>query len=139
MSVFRQTEKNQRGGEVSPDGHWIAYASDEAGAGYDVYVASFAHTEGKVRVSRDGGTNPKWSRDGTKLFYLSLDGKLMTASIHWLGSRFDLGESTRAIKEQGFRSMSPYDVSPDSTSFIMNMPMRNGKPVKAIFNWNDLP
>ncbi len=139
VSVFRQTEKNQRGGEVSPDGRWIAYASDEAGAGYDVYVASFAYSEERVRVSRDGGTIPKWSRDGTKLFYLSLDGRLMTTSIHRLGSRFDPGQGTLAIKDQGFRSMSPYDVSPDSTGFIMNMPMRNGKPVKAIFNWNDLP
>lgn len=139
VSVFRQTEKNQRGGEVSPDGHWIAYASDEADTGYDVYVASFAHAQERVRVSLDGGTIPKWSPDGTKLFYLSLDGKLMTASIRRLGSRFDPGEGTLAIKDQGFRSMSSYDVSPDSTRFIMNMPMRNGKPVKAIFNWDDLP
>ena len=58
----------------SPDGRWLAYQSDESGL-LEIYVAEYPGGEHKRRVSRGGGSGPLWSRDGTKLFFQSLDGR----------------------------------------------------------------
>src|SRR5262249_3288305 len=77
---FLQTEANEAGGRLSPDGKWMAYSSDETG-NYEVYVQSFPRGGGKRQVSSKGGVGPHWRHDGKELFYYSADGKLMTAEI----------------------------------------------------------
>ena len=64
----------------SPDGQWLAYYSDESGRA-EVYVQPFPGPGERVRVSTDGGSQPRWKKDGSELFYLSLDGKLMAVGI----------------------------------------------------------
>src|SRR5262249_22969441 len=60
----------------SPDGRWLAYASDESGA-FEVYVQAFPDGQGKRLVSRGGGAEPRWRADGRELFYVSADRRLM--------------------------------------------------------------
>jgi hypothetical protein len=70
---FANTEFSESAGQFSPDTHWIAYASDESGRS-EIYVQPFpTPPEGgsKTSVSRDGGNQPRWRRDGKELFYLS--------------------------------------------------------------------
>ena len=75
-------------GRFSPDGRWIAYVSNATGAN-EVYVRSFitdfsggtATRGGSVLVSRGGGTSPRWRRDGTELFYLAANGKMMAVAV----------------------------------------------------------
>jgi serine/threonine protein kinase/Tol biopolymer transport system component len=64
----------------SPNGRWIAYGSSESGR-WEVYIASFPAFEAKRQVSRAGGSQAIWRKDGNELFYLSLDGKLMAVEI----------------------------------------------------------
>jgi Tol biopolymer transport system component len=66
---FLQTPFTETQAQFSPDGHWVAYASDESGDG-EVYVRPFPSGLGKWRVSNKGGWEPRWSRDGKELFYL---------------------------------------------------------------------
>ena len=61
----------ETGGAFSPDGHWLAYASDESGRN-EVYVQPFPSGGRKVQISRDGGGQPRWARTG-ELFYLNSD------------------------------------------------------------------
>ena len=68
-----QTAASESHGRFSPDGHWIAYTSNEGGQP-DVYVQSFPGPGSKSQVSRDGGTHPVWRADGRELFYLAADG-----------------------------------------------------------------
>ncbi len=67
---FLTTEAYEAYPEFSPDGRWLAYASDESGR-TEVYVTSFPGREQTITVSRQGGRAPAWSRDGRRLFYYS--------------------------------------------------------------------
>src|SRR5437773_10871054 len=77
---YLPTPFDKRQGQFSPDGHWIAYTSDESGPSqFQVYVQSFPTGAGKFSGidGRAGGTQPRWRRDGKEIFYLAADGKLM--------------------------------------------------------------
>jgi serine/threonine protein kinase len=66
---FLRTEFVESQGQISPDGHWIAYVSNESGR-YEVYVHSFPSGERKWQVSTKGGVQPRWRGDSKELFYL---------------------------------------------------------------------
>jgi Tol biopolymer transport system component len=69
--VFVATPFNETHGQISPDGRWIAYASNETKADqYEIYVRPFPTGAGRWQVSRTGGDFPRWSRDGKELFFL---------------------------------------------------------------------
>lgn len=72
--------------QVSPDGRWLAYASDDSGQS-EVYVQPFRRAGERVRVSVDSGGQPRWRRDGGELFYLSMDRRVMSVAIQSRGAR----------------------------------------------------
>jgi Tol biopolymer transport system component len=65
---------------VSPDGRWITYGSNESGR-TEVHLARFPSFTDRRPISTNGGLQPQWRGDGRELFYLSLDGKLMSHAI----------------------------------------------------------
>src|SRR6202521_2352454 len=67
-------------GNFSPDGHLIAYSSNESGK-FEVYVQSFPLTDVKKQVSTKGGYEPRWRADGREIYYLSEDRRLMAVSV----------------------------------------------------------
>jgi DNA-binding winged helix-turn-helix (wHTH) protein/Tol biopolymer transport system component len=71
---------NEFQAQISPDGRWIAYASDESGR-WEVYVQAFPGLGAKRAISAGGGSEPQWRRDGRELFYLSDDGVLMSVDV----------------------------------------------------------
>jgi len=85
---FLHTGFNEVDGHFSPDGHWVAYVSDESGR-YEVYVRRFSGDtavsppgEGaKWQVSYEGGREARWSADGKELYYTTLDGKVMVVGV----------------------------------------------------------
>jgi eukaryotic-like serine/threonine-protein kinase len=114
------TRFNEKNGEVSPDGAWLAYQSDLSGTN-EIYVQPFPDVEqGRFQVSTSGGTAPTWARSGRELFYLSLDGKLMAMPIQ-PGHAFSHGSAAVVVDRRYFRSIQGrnYDVSPDGTRFLM--------------------
>jgi eukaryotic-like serine/threonine-protein kinase len=69
--------------QLSADGRWLSYVSDESGRD-EIYVQPFSNGRvgpEKWRISSTGGTNPRWRRDGKELFYLSSEGKLMSVAV----------------------------------------------------------
>ena len=72
--------------QVSPDGRWLAYASQESGRS-EVYVDPFRREGGRVRVSVAGGGQPKWRGDGRELFFASPAGRLMSVDFHAVADR----------------------------------------------------
>jgi hypothetical protein len=69
---------------ISPDGQWIAYASDESGV-LETYVARFPAMDERQLVSAGGGGQPQWRADQGELFYLSLDRSIMAVSVTGTG------------------------------------------------------
>jgi Tol biopolymer transport system component len=124
--------------QVSTDGRWIAFNSDESGR-WEVYVARFPALTDKRQVSSAGGMQPRWRRDGGELYYLSLDGTVMAADIHEAGPQSGLAAAPRPLF-QTHLSPSPnvpqYDVTADGTRFLVLEPARSGgEPVTFVLNW----
>ena len=74
LRSLQATKFNELRGRFSPDGRWIAYVSNESGT-FEVYVRSFPGDERKVQISKRGGTQPQWRRDGRELYYATLEGR----------------------------------------------------------------
>ena len=137
---FADTPFSEVSGQFSPDGRWIAYASNESGR-YDIYVAPFPPTGGKWMVSRNGGLVPRWRRDGAEIFYF--DGaRHVAVKVDGRGAAFEVGD-VRPL----FEPVSPvrvgetrafYDVSADGQRFLVNMSAgqpRPPRPVEVVLNW----
>ena len=71
---------SESNGQISPDGEWVAYASNETGE-WEIYVTTFPGAAGKFQVSRGGGSEPRWRGDGKEMFYLSPSGMLMAVTV----------------------------------------------------------
>jgi Tol biopolymer transport system component len=123
---FANTGFNEDQGQFSPDTHWIAYVSDESGR-FEVYVRPFPTPPGggsKTQISRGGGMQPRWRRDGKELFYFSLDGKLMAVDATQ-GPTFKAGVPRLLFQSHITRNgwSSPLDslawgVAPDGKRFL---------------------
>ncbi len=83
----------------SPDGKWLAYSSTESGRS-EVYVTPFPGPGGKWQVSTDGGSFPQWGHDGSELFYISPDDKLMSVQVKENGSSFVVGTVQSTFSNQ---------------------------------------
>jgi Tol biopolymer transport system component len=141
---FADSEYNEDQGQFSPDIHWIAYVSDESGK-FEVYVRPFPAPPGggsKTQVSRGGGMQPRWRRDGKELFYLSLDGNVMAVDVTQ-GSIFKAGAPESLFQAPVARSGkgSPldafaWDVTPDGKRFLINTAKGATRPVTVVLNWD---
>jgi eukaryotic-like serine/threonine-protein kinase len=134
-----QTEFNETNGQFSPDGHWIAYQSDES-TRPEVYVQGFPTSSGKFQVSTDGGRSPRWRRDGKELFYLSPDRKMMAVDVKSTATTF---ETTRPRELFQTRVAAPfgipsYDVTADGQRFLINTGLDEAEgppPITVVMNW----
>jgi Tol biopolymer transport system component len=79
--VFADTAFEERSGQFSPDGRWVAYETNTSGR-YEIVVQSFPQPTTTWSVSTGGGTQPRWSADGTEIFFVAPDLRLMAASIN---------------------------------------------------------
>jgi serine/threonine protein kinase/Tol biopolymer transport system component len=138
-----QTGFEERDGQFSPDGKWIAYQSNESGR-FEVYVQPFPGPGGKTQVSIDGGAQPRWQRDGRELFYIALDGHLHSVPMRFAsnGTTLQVGTPGRlfmthvgAVVQGG--SSQAYVVSRDGQRFLMNTvaEVASGSPITMILNW----
>ncbi len=114
---------SETNGQISPDGKWVAYASDESGA-WEIYVTSFPGVIGKWQVSRGGGAEPRWRGDGGEIFYIAPTGMLMSVSVNGTGI-FATGTPVPLFEERGRAPISStdlftYDVARDGKRFLVN-------------------
>jgi Tol biopolymer transport system component len=135
---FLQTQFNELFGQVSPDGRWVVYASNESGK-VEVYVAPYhGGRSGKWQISTDGGTIPRWRRDGTEIFYLAPDNKLMAAAVNGKGSSFEVGAVKTLFESRVLTGTRyPYDVSADGQRFLISTPPDESgpTPITVVLSW----
>jgi serine/threonine-protein kinase len=107
----------------SPDGHWLAYASEESGK-REIYVQPFPGPGGKEPVSTDGGGYPQWSPNGRELFFLSPDRRIMVVDYTIKGNSFSPGVPRLWSKQQillksGGGPFQPYALAADGKRFAV--------------------
>ena len=125
---------------VSPNSQLVAYSTNESGL-YQIVVQTFPDTSGgKWQISAAGGIEPKWRRDGRELYYLSLDGKMMSVSIEGppfnAGRPVELFQTPLAVNRAQPTRDRRYDVAPDGR-FLMVVPSAAGPatPYSVVVNW----
>jgi WD40 repeat protein len=122
---YLQTESSATQARFSPDSRWIAYMSDESGKS-EIYVRPFpAASGGKWMVSKGGGNQPIWRRDGKELFYISADSKLMAVEVAAASGTFQAGipKALFAAPIWGggaINNVTRYDVTADGKKFLIN-------------------
>ena len=103
---------------ISPDGRWIAYGSLETGR-FEVFVRPL-HGSGKWQVSAGGGSRPKWSHDGRRLFYATEESRVMVVDCSATGDAFTHGKA-RLWSETPISSAGGppnFDVAPDGQRIL---------------------
>ena len=138
-----RTNFEEREGQFSPDGKWIAYQSNESGR-FEIYVQPFPGPGGKFQISTNGGAQVRWRHDGKELFYIALDGRLMAVPIQFAsngqaiepGSPVPLFATHIGGAVRGF-DRQEYIVSPDGQRFLMNTLTEEtgSSPITVILNW----
>jgi WD40-like Beta Propeller Repeat len=117
---------------VSPDGHWIAYTSDESGI-QEVYVRAFPGTAaGRWQVSNGGGFQPRWSSDGRELYFGSGD-RLMAAELR-TSHGLEVTRLRTVLSPAGFpsdRFHQTYDVLPGGQRVVFPRPWQTGPGAAA--------
>jgi hypothetical protein len=137
---FADSPFDERTGAISPDSRWVAYASNESGH-FEVFVRSFTGG-GRWQVSRDGGQEPHWRRDGKELFYLSADQRIVAVEVIPDPAAFRMGTATPLFQTRlgGIESQvrwNRYAVAPDGQRFLVNaLPLESAKtPVLVNLGW----
>jgi hypothetical protein len=127
---FLQGQYSDVAGDFSPDGHWLAYQSNESGK-FEVYVRAFpppaSGQGGKWQISNSGGTVPKWLRNGRELLYQS-GGQIMTASYRVNGDTFEADKPQVWIAKLGG---TQWDLAPDGKRVAVLTPRRDAGSTKA--------
>jgi Tol biopolymer transport system component len=134
---FLQTDFSEAQGFFSPDGHWLAYISNESGRN-EVYVQTFPQSGGKWLISSGGGAQPHWRSDGKELFYIGPDRTLMAVEVN-TASTFETSapKPLFATQVSGYNAPNRYVVSADGQRFLVNSPAGevNQTPITVVLNW----
>ncbi len=126
VAPYLATQFAELEASFSPDGRWVAYQSNESGRN-EVYVRPFPPSGGRWQVSDEGGSYPRWAKDGSELYYRTDDGILMvavdTSADSFSASRPRLIASGNFIGGLGGvaiagNTFADYDVAPDGR-FVM--------------------
>ena len=142
---FVKTPFREIGGQISPDGRWVAYASNEGGT-FEVYVTPFSAPEIKWPVSTAGGRGPLWGRDGNELFFAGPPALTLTAvAVNGKGASFEIGEAKPlfdlpipmfAGNSNTYRLR--YDVTADGQRFLVNTisaSASTSNQINVVLNW----
>ena len=151
---YVETPFEERAGAMSPDGRFVAYASNEAGR-YEVYVQRFPTGGDKQQVSDNGGGQPVWSKDGKELFYVEGD-TLVVVPVTTKPS-FSADPPGRLFRSARFRGVfmgtdalrAQYDASADGQRIVLAEPVEEeastpppdhragelGRTIHVVQNW----
>ena len=136
---FLAGKASDTNGMISPDGKWVAYASNDSGE-WEVYVTTFPGAQGKWQVSPGGGTEPRWRGDGKEIFYVDPKGMLTAVPVN-AGETFSAGAASPLFQIHGRAPISntdlyTYDVSRDGKRFLVNRYVKpdHVQPLMVVLN-----
>jgi hypothetical protein len=126
-------------GLFSPDGHWLAYTSEESEPN-EVYVVPYPSLSARWQISTGGGNQPRWRGDGKEIYYIAPDGVLMAVPIEVSDGSLRPGVPKTLFHTNIvaiFRMTPRYDVAKDGQKFLINsIPNQSGPETITIYaNW----
>ena len=142
-----RTGFDERDGEFSPDGKWIAYQSNDSGR-FEIYLQPFLREGPRTRVSTNGGAQVRWREDGQELFYVAPDDRLMAVPVRAVPNSGDVDVGTPVVLFQtriggAFQGTKPqqYIVAANGQRFLMNTVVgeTDTSPITVILNWKPKP
>jgi len=142
----KQTKAEEREAEFSPNGKWVAYQSTVSGRS-EVYIQPFPADANSILlpVSTNGGAQPRWGGNN-ELFYIALDGQLMSVPIRYSPDGREIRPetpvslfATRVGGAVHSNDRQQYVVSSDGKRFLMNTLTEVSSPISVILNWKGQP
>ncbi|MEO8099597.1 MAG: protein kinase [Acidobacteriota bacterium] len=128
---FLTSDADEQQGRFSPDGRYVIYGSDESGT-QEIYMRSFPDGAGKWQISKGGGTNPRWARDGKEVFFTPGGANLMAVKVT-TSPAVQVGDPVKLFT--GYDG-GAYDVSPDGRILMAVTSGQNSvNPIKVVLNW----
>ena len=138
---FLRTPSNEGVPQFSPDGHWLAYISDESGR-FEVYVQPYPGPGGKWLISTEGGTEPVWNHNGRELFYRHGEKRMaveITTQPGFTAGKPKMVFQGSYLPTQG--TFPNYDVSADSQHFLMLKSNEQAEwaptQISVVLNWTE--
>jgi len=108
-------------GRLSPDGHWLAYTSQESG-NREVYVVAFRGGQGKWQISTNGGYQSQWSGDGKELYYFNQASRsVLVVPVKELNGGLQFGAAQSLASNSMSNQGGFYDVTPDGKKILLNL------------------
>jgi Tol biopolymer transport system component len=137
-AVFRKTPFADLLPAFSPDGHLIAYMSNESGR-QEIYVESYPEAGGKWQISAGGGVEPRWRADGKELFYRAADQKMMAVDIAMEGGNLKAGlpHALFVGRYDTATARNRFLTSADGQRFLLVAPLGRDamSPTTVVLNW----
>ena len=135
--AYLATPFSESDAHFSPDGRWVAYASDESGR-QEVYVQRFPDPGDKVQISTRGGVSPRWAPDGHELYFLSIDRQLMAVPIR-LRNPLQVGSPTHLFDTSVGLGANRYVPGHDGRRFLLSVGMAesSAEQIVVVLNWAD--
>ena len=148
IEPYLRANWNERQGDISPDGRWMAYASDESGRN-EIYVRSFPVPGAPLQISDSGGVGPAWAPDGSSIYYAGPQ-RMIRANLAVQQGVVTVRSRTRLFEHSGlevttasfFQSLGfprRYDVDPQGDRLLMVQSKEEvfnlGVPVRVVTNW----
>jgi dipeptidyl aminopeptidase/acylaminoacyl peptidase len=125
--------------KISPDGRWLAYASNETGR-YEVYVRPCPSGDARWLITNAGGSEPSWRRDGKELYYLAADGSLMAVPVAATpafqpGTPLRLFPTRMSTLVNTSFTRNQYVASADGQRFLINQPAGDPAAIVVAVDW----
>jgi Tol biopolymer transport system component len=132
------TKAYEGGAQLSPDGRWLGFVSNEAGQP-EVYVGRFPELDRKWQVSEGGGTQPRWSVNGREIYYRF--GRVLTAVTFDGGVAEPVLGKPQVLFADDYdlglgNTITNYDVTPDGR-FLMLRREPSGSHLRMVLNWTE--
>jgi eukaryotic-like serine/threonine-protein kinase len=125
-----------REGALSPDGQWLAYASNESGQS-EVYVVPFRGGQGKWQVSQNGGNGPLWSKDGKTLYFANLGFTVFGVPVQQPNHTLQFGTAEQIVANMPSQVFF-YDVAPDGQKVLLNVISQQvNQSITVVTNWTE--
>jgi Tol biopolymer transport system component len=138
VAPLRDSPFTEVDARFSPDGRYVAYASNEGGR-FNVYVMPFGSPGARRAVSTEGGTTPRWSPDGRTLYYVAVRGEQVdfAAAPVTAGASLQIGAASHLFSQPPNRRWTDYAVTRDGRFLALQTEVFAGShPLTVIVNWS---